>query len=297
MRSFEYYAPQSLQEALELLSRHDGPDAGGPARPLAGGTDLVVQLKEGGAKFALPSRLVSLRRVPELKGIEFSESQGLRIGAGVTMTEVAESPVVRERYRAVAEGAGLVGSLQTMNMATLGGNVCNAAPSADTAPPLLAYEAEAVVAGPKGRRSMALGQFFAGPGRTVLAPGELLVEVRLPAPAAGTGSAYARHTPRKQMDIAVVGVAVLLTLGDGDRIERARVALGAVAPTPVRSRQAEAALEGQQPSEAAFARAAEAAAGECKPISDVRGSAAYRRHLVRVMTARLLREAAARAGR
>jgi len=289
LRAFEYHAPTSLNEAISLLREH-----GESARALAGGTDLVVQMKENATKFAPPSHIVSLLRVPELGGIEFSESDGLRIGAGATMTEVAESPLIRERYSAVAEGAALVGSYQTMNMATVGGNLCNAAPSADIAPPLLTFEVEAVIAGPSGRRSVPLMEFFTGPGRTVLAADELLAEVRVPVPPAGTGSAYVRHTPRKQMDIAVVGVAALLTLA-GERIERARVALGAVAPTPLRAPQAEALLEGQAASNELFARAAEAATAECSPITDVRGSAEFRQHIVRVMTERTLREAAKRA--
>ena len=290
MRAFEYHAPTNLNEAIALLSEH-----GDNARPLAGGTDLVVQMKESATKFPMPSHIVSLLRVPELGGIEFSEDHGLRIGAGATMAEVAESPIIRERYTGIAEGAALVGSYQTMNMATAGGNLCNAAPSADIAPPLLAFEAEAVIVGPGGRRSVSLEEFFVAPGKTVLAADELLAEVRVPTPQAGTGSAYARHTPRKQMDIAVVGVGVALTLADG-RIERARIALGAVAPTPVRARAAETALEGQSVWDELFARVAEIAAGECRPISDVRGSAEFRRHIVRVTTERLLHEAARRAG-
>jgi len=150
LRAFEYHAPTSLNEAISLLQEH-----GEAARPLAGGTDLVVQMKENATKFAAPAHIVSLLRVPELGGIEFSESEGLRIGAGATMAQVADSPIIRERYRAIAEGAALVGSIQTMNMATVGGNLCNAAPSADIAPPLLAFEAEAVIVGPSGRRKLA----------------------------------------------------------------------------------------------------------------------------------------------
>lgn len=290
MRAFEYHAPTSLAEAISLLQHH-----GEGARPLAGGTDLVVQMKENATKFAVPSHLVSLLRVPELGGVDFSDSEGLRIGAGATMSEVAESSAIRERYTAIAEGAGLVGSYQTMNMATVGGNLCNAAPSADIAPPLLAFEAVAVIVGPGGRRQVPLEEFFTGPGRTALDAHELLAEVRVPVPPANTGSAYTRHTPRKQMDIAVVGVGVLLTLA-GERIERARIALGAVAPTPVRARQAEVALEGQTVSDDVLTRAAEAAAAESSPISDVRGSAEFRRHIVRVTTERMLREALRRAG-
>ena len=291
LRAFEYHAPTTLDEALALLKLH-----GESARALAGGTDLVVQMKENATKFAPPSHIVSLLRVPELSGIEFSENDGLRIGAGASMMEVAKSSVIRGRYPAIAEGAALVGSYQTMNMATVGGNLCNAAPSADIAPPLLVFDAEAVIVGPSGRRSLQLEEFFFGPGKTALAPDELLAEVRVPVTPAGTGSAYDRHTPRKQMDIAVVGVAAALTLAGG-RIERARVALGAVAPMPVRAGRAEAQLEGESLSDEVLARATDAAVEECSPISDVRGSAEFRRHIVRVMTERMLREAANRAGR
>jgi carbon-monoxide dehydrogenase medium subunit len=288
VKAFDYHSPTTVDEAVRLLHSQTG------GHPLAGGTDIVVQMKEAATRFPYPSFVVNLRGISELRGIEFSETEGLRIGAAATMAEIAASPVVRDRYQALAEGAGVVGSLQTMNMGTVGGNVCNAAPSADTAPPLLAYEATAVIVGTTGRRAVPITGFFTGPGRTVLAPDELLTELRLPVPPPGTGGAYQRHTPRKQMDIAVVGVAALLTI-DGRRITRARIALGAVAPTPVHARQAEAALEGQPASEETFARAAEIAAGECSPISDTRGSAEFRRHLVRVMAERMLARAVGRA--
>jgi carbon-monoxide dehydrogenase medium subunit len=289
LRTFDYSAPETIDEAVSLLKA-----AGGSARPLAGGTDLVVQLKERATRFPYPATIVSLDRVSELRGVDFSETDGLRIGAGATMTDVASHPAVRDRYAALAEGAGVVGSLQTMNMATIGGNVCNAAPSADTAPPLLVYEAEAVIVGPNGRRTLPIAEFFRGPGETALASDELLAELRLPVPPSGTGAAFRRHTPRKQMDIAVVGVGVAITLS-GDTIEHARVALGAVAPTPLRASAAEAALQGQAANDETFAKAAEAAVQDSSPITDLRASAEYRRHLVKVMTARLLAEAANRA--
>ena len=251
-------------------------------------------MKEAATRFPFPSCLVSLDRIAELKEISFDDGEGLRIGAGATMADIAQSAVIRERFRGIAEGAGIVGSVQTMNMATLGGNLCNAAPSADTAPPLLAHEAQAVIVGPSGRRTLTLEEFFRGPGLTALAGDELLAEVRVPSPSPNTGSAYTRHTPRKQMDIAVVGVAAMLTL-DGEIIRAARIALGAVAPTPIRVRDAEAALEGQPLSDEVLMRAAEAAAGAASPISDTRGSAEFRTHLVRVMTERMLAEAARRA--
>jgi carbon-monoxide dehydrogenase medium subunit len=289
LRPFGYHAPATLDEAIALL--HELGDKG---RPVAGGTDIVVQMKEGHTRFPYPDMVVGLQRIPDLQGIEFSDEHGLRIGAGATMADIANHDVIRQRYTALAKGAGVVGSLQTMNMGTIGGNVCNAAPSADTVPGLLAFEAQAIIAGRGEQRTIPLTEFFHGPGRTALKHGELLMALHLPVPPANTGSAYIRHTPRKQMDIAVVGVGVALTL-NGETIQRARVALGAVAPTPVRAPSAEAALEGQPATSETFAKAAQAAAGDCSPISDVRGSAEFRRHLVRVMTERMLVLAATRA--
>lgn len=291
LRNFEYVAPDTIDEAVRLLAEH-----GEAARPIAGGTDIVVQMKENATRFPYPQYLIGLGRIPGFNAISFGESDGLKIGAGATMAEIAQSPDVITRFAAIAEGAGVVGSWQTMNMATLGGNLCNAAPSADTAPALLAFEAQAVIAGPSGQRTADLAEFFSGPGLTTLAPGELLAEVRVPTPPARTGSAYRRHTPRKQMDIAVVGVAAVVTLAADGKIEGAHIALGAVAPTPIRAPRAEASLIGQAPGDEAFLQAAEIAAGECTPISDLRGSAEFRRHLVRVMTERMVAEAAHRAG-
>lgn len=281
MRRFDYYAPQSLSEALSILR-----DRGDGGRVLAGGTDLLVQMKEAGLH---PSYVVSLRRVADLQGIEFDEAQGLRIGAMAGMAAIEAEPVVRERFQALFESAGLIGSVQIRNVATIGGNVCNAAPSADTAPPLLVLGALAEIAGPQGRREVPVEGFFVGPGATVLGADEILLALRLPTPPSRTGSVYRRHTARREMDIAVVGVAAALTLdGQGERIEAARIGLGAVAPTPVRAREAEEALAGQRPSDELFARAGELAVAASRPVSDVRASAAYRRELVRVLTARCL---------
>jgi carbon-monoxide dehydrogenase medium subunit len=291
VRRFDYYAPTNLREAVEILFQH-----GDGGRPLAGGTDLVVQLKEGGHKFPRPSYLVSLRRIPELRGIHFSETEGLRIGAATTLMEVARSPVVRQRYPIIVDGAALVGSIQTMNMGTIGGNLCNAAPSADTAPPLLVSRAQVRLVGPSGERVLPLEEFFLGPGQTVLGPAEMLTEVQVPTPPPHSGGIYVRHTPRQRMDIAVVGVGVLVSLDDASSTFReVRIALGAVAPTPILAREAGASLAGQPVSDKATARAARLAASEAKPISDVRGSAAFRRELVRVMTERYLRVAIERA--
>jgi carbon-monoxide dehydrogenase medium subunit len=288
LKRFDYFVPESLEEAFAILrERGDG------GKLLAGGTDLVVQMKEAGLH---PSHVVSLRRLRELRGIAFDERQGLRIGAMTTMAEIEQHPVVQRLYPVLVDGARILGSVQTRNMATLGGNVCNAAPSADTAPPLLVLEARADIVGPDGRRQVPLEEFFTSPGQTVLGRDEILVGLHIPALAPRTGACYERHTPRAEMDIAVVGVAALVTLEPGrNLIREARIALGAVAPAPVRAPEAEASLAGQPPSEEAFQRAAELAVNAASPISDVRGSAAFRRHLVRVMTARCLRRAAERA--
>jgi carbon-monoxide dehydrogenase medium subunit len=281
MRRFEYFAPQSLDEAVTLLrERGDG------VKLLAGGTDLLVQMKEAGLH---PSAVVSLHALYELRGITFDEASGLRIGASTLMSAVEEHPTVGRRYTALAEGAGIVGSIQTRNLATLGGNVANAAPSADTAPPLVILDAVAEVLGPDGTRELPVGEIFAGPGRTTLAPDEVIVAFHLPSPPPHTGSVYQRHTPRKIMDIAVVGVGVRLTLTlDTSTISEARICLGAVAPTPIRAPEAEQALVGQPPSDDLFARAAELAQAAASPISDVRGSAEFRRYLAGVMTRRCL---------
>ena len=288
MQRFSYVAPQSLDEAVSLLKeRGDG------VKLLAGGTDLLVQMKEAGLH---PSTVISLHALPELRGIEFDEAQGLRIGASADMATIDSFPAVRERYTGLADGAGVVGSVQTRNMATLGGNVANAAPSADTVPPLIVLEAVVEVVGPGGARELLVGELASGAGKTVLAPGEIVVAVRVPTPPERTGSVYQRHTPRKSMDIAAVGVAIRLTLAsDSSTIREARIALGSVAATVIRAPQAEELLVGQEPSEDAFARAAELAQEAAKPISDVRGSAEFRRYLVGVMTKRCLAIAAERA--
>jgi carbon-monoxide dehydrogenase medium subunit len=188
----------------------------------------------------------------------------------------------------------VVGSLQIRHLATLGGNLSNAAPSADMAPPVLALDAELLIAGPRGERRVKADEFFLGVRRTQLAPDEMLVEVVVPGPEPGSGGTYVRHTPRRELDIAVVGVASHLVLRDGQCV-KARIALGAVAPVPLRAREAEARLEGQAMSPALIEEAAELAVAAAQPISDQRGSAEFRRHLVRVLTRRTLTTALERA--
>ncbi len=212
----------------------------------------------------------------------------------MTARELELHSGVRAGYLALAESGALVGSVQVRNLATIGGNVCNAAPSADMVPPLLALDAEAVIAGPKGQRRVPLTSFFLGVRRTVLGPDELLLEIVAPPPGPRSGGHYLRHTPRRELDIAVVGVASQLTLSNGV-CGKARIALAAVAPVPLRATAAEEALEGQPVTPSLIERAAELAVQAARPISDQRGSVEFRRHLVRVLTRRTLTTALERA--
>jgi len=286
VRRFELALPESLDDCLRLLAER-GPET----KLLAGGTDLLPQMKNG---VLMPKRVSDLSGGARVKILE-SDAKGLRIGAAVPARQLEQDPRVRAGYVSVAESAALVGSLQVRNLATVGGNLCNAAPSADMAPPLVALEAQAVIAGPHGERRVALSDFFTGVCTTVLGPDELLVEIVAPAPGPHSGGSYIRHTPRRELDIAVVGVASQVTLANGV-CAKARIALAAVAPTPVRATTAEAALEGRPLTPELIERAAELAAQGATPISDQRGSEDFRRHLVRILTRRTLTAALARAG-
>jgi carbon-monoxide dehydrogenase medium subunit len=286
VRRFDLAVPQSVDDCLKVLAGN----ASG-AKLLAGGTDLLPQMKNGLLK---PAWVVDLSGVAELRTLGTAEGGGLRIGAAVTARELELDKRVTGRYAAIAESGALVGSVQVRNLATVGGNLCNAAPSADMAPPLIALDAVAVIAGPKGRRRVPLAEFFTGVRRTVLGADELLVELVVPDPGARSGGQYLRHTPRRELDIAVVGVASQLTLADG-KCAKARIALAAVAPTPVRATAAERALEGQAVTPELIERAAGLAVEAAKPIADQRGSVEFRRHLTRVLTRRTLTTALARA--
>ena len=286
MDAFEYAAPQNLQDAVALLA-----EASGEARPLAGGTDLIAQMKENRRS---PSLVVDVKKIPELNILSYEA--GLRIGAAVSCTHIAGFEPVRLHYPALAEACALVGSYQIQNRAALGGNFCNAAPSADAVPPALSYSATLVIAGPNGQREIPSEYFFVGPGQTVLEKGEILVEIVLPPPPPRSGAAYLRFIPREEMDIAVAGVGSFVQLSpDARTCEQARIVLAAVAPTPVRAQEAEAFLTGRDLDETALAHAGELASQAASPISDVRGSAAYRIELVKVLTRRTLGTALERA--
>jgi len=287
VRRFELILPGSVDECVKALAQ-----GGSESKLLAGGTDLLPQLKNGLLK---PARVIDLSGVARLRSIEAGNGRGIKIGSAVTARTLELDRAVRASYLSLAESGALVGSVQVRNLATLGGNICNAAPSADMAPPLLALDAEAVITGPKGERRVPIATFFTGVRRTVLAPDEILVELVLPNPGAHSGGNYLRHTPRRELDIAVVGVASQLTLANGV-CTKARIALAAVAPVPLRATAAEQSLEGQAVTPDRIKRAADLAVEAARPINDQRGSADFRRHLVRVLTRRTLTTALVRAG-
>lgn len=284
MRRFEYCEPGTLDEAVALLVRHDG-----QASLLAGGTDLLVEIRE---HLRRPQHVVNIKKIPGMTALEYDDRTGLRFGALVTAREIEISPVVLAKYPGLAQAARELGSIQVRHRATVVGNICRASPSADTLPPLIADGATVRIYGPAGERTVALESFFAGPGKTVLATGELVTEIAVPPPPPRTGKHYLKHGRRKAMELATVGVGVTLTL-DGDVCREIRIALGAVAPTPIRARQAEDALRGRTLDGATIEAAARIAMGECRPISNVRGSAEYRREMVGVLTQRAIERALA----
>jgi CO/xanthine dehydrogenase FAD-binding subunit len=273
----------TVDEALEALV------AG--ARPVAGGTDLVVAARQG--KAPLPESIVAIDRIAELRGI--AEMDGaLRIGALATHEEIAAHPAVRERFTALADASSIVGSRATRAQGTIGGNLMNASPAMETGGPLECLGASVMLQSPRGTRWVAVDDLFAGPGATTAQPDELLVAVDVPAPADGTGSCYVRLEYRRQMEIAVVGATAAVTLAGGE-VSGARVAVTALAPTIHRVAEAEAALDGSDGGDTAVAAAAAAAAAASAPISDVRASEAYRRAMAEVIARRAIAGALARA--
>jgi CO/xanthine dehydrogenase FAD-binding subunit len=278
-----YVAATSLDEALAALA------AG--ARPVAGGTDLVVGSRQG--KRPLPESIVAIHRIEALRAFQ-ATPEGLVLGALVSHATIAGDPVIRERYTALADASSIVGSRATRVTGTIGGNVMNASPAMETGGPLLCFGATVTLSSPDGAREVSLDELWTGPGRNSSLPGELLTAVTVPSVAAGTGSAYVRLEYRRQMEIAVVGATVVVTVEDG-RVTDARVAITALSPTIRRVPEAEAALVGTDGDALAVAAAATATAEASTPIADVRGSIAYRRATAEVMARRAIVAALARA--
>lgn len=278
MKLFDYVCPETIAEAVDVLTN-------GEARALAGGTDLVPQLREGRRHAKC---IVDLKHIPELTTIMQLPDGSMSIGAAASLSAVARHPVVASGYPAVAQSARLVGSLQIQNRASLGGNICNAAPSADAVPVLICLGARANIVSAQRRREIVVAELLLGPGRTALEPGELLTEVLLPPPPPRSVAAYLRFTPRREMDIAIAGAGTWICLDAQGVVSAARIVLAAVGPTPLRTERAEAVLLGERPTSALLSEAGRLAAEAARPISDTRASSDYRRTLVSVLTERAL---------
>lgn len=286
MHELHYEAPTSLDQAIGLLAA-----AGDDGRMLAGGTDLIIQMRAGVRE---PGQVIDAKKIPELQTLSYDAQSGLRLGAALACCEIIDNPTVRQHYPGLVEAAGLIGSDQILARASVGGNVCNGSPAADTTPALIALNATCHIAGPNGTREVAVEDVVTAPGQTALAADELLVEFRIPAPPAKAADCYQRFIPRNEMDIAVVGVGSCVAL-DGDTCSAARIGLGAVAARPLLAKEVGAALVGKPLDDAAINAAAKLAQAAASPISDMRGTAEFRTHLVGVLTRRTLEEAAARA--
>lgn len=277
MRRFDFHEPATLEDASHLLST-----LGADTFVYAGGTDLFVEIRE---RLRRVRNLVNIKNIPDLDVLAFDPKSGLQFGAQVTARRLETAPDVTEYYPNFATALRSLGSIQVRNRATVVGNICRASPSADTIPPLIADRASVCIFGPEAIRNVPLEDFFTGPGRTVLQTGEIVIGISVPAPTRNSGRAYIKHGRRKAMELATVGVAVSLE-SDGEKCTGIRIALGAVGPTVLRARNAEAMLTGSDLDRKVIAEAAQQAAQECTPISNVRSSADYRRDMIGVLTRR-----------
>jgi CO/xanthine dehydrogenase FAD-binding subunit len=302
MKAFEYFRPKTLEEGLTLFAKY-----GEKAKWIAGGTDVIVMIKQ---KTMTPDILISLRGIPGLDEIKFNGS--LNIGAMVTHRTIEKSEIIRKNFSALTDAADYLGSIQIRNVATIGGNICTAAPSADTATPLLVLGTQVKIKGPKEGRILPIEEFFKGPGETVLKPGELVQELLIPKLLPNTGSAYYKLQRRLALDLPILGVSVLLSLDknkvtcsdmlctaspissilhemEEDKIicKEVRIALGVVAPTPLRALKAEALLRGKKLSDELLEEVAETAAKEAQPRDTIRGEAWYRRDMIKVLVKRM----------
>ncbi len=283
MKNFEYFEPTTLAEASRLFAQEH-------AQLLAGGTDLVIGMK---AYTEIPQSVISLQKISGLTGIT-TVGDSITIGAMTKVREVELSEDILQHHTALAEGASEIGSIQIRNLATIGGNIAHASPAADTVAGLLVADAQVDIASADGERTVPINELFTGPGQTVLKPGEIITQFRLPSPA--SGSHYIKHKIREVMDLAFIGVASAVNLQNGI-IKEARIGLAAVAPTPIRATEAENLLKGKIPTPELLQQAGEAAASGTSPISDLRCSAEHRKEMVNVLTRRTLQHALASATR
>lgn len=285
---FDYFAPRAIETALDSLAAH-----GEGAHLFAGGTDIMVKMSHGRLK---PTCIIGLMGIEGLDGISFHPREGLTIGATARLSEVASHPDILNHYPALAHAVQVMANVEIRNMGTVAGNLCNAAPSADTAPPLMSMGAEVVLASLKGERRLPLDQFFKGPGLTRMEHGEIMTSIHVPPPRPKSGASYMRISGRCGVDIAAVGVGVMATF-NGKGCKEARIVLGAVAPVPMRATKTEDLLKGRHWTQDLIETGGDLAAEEAKPISDVRASAEWRRKMVAVLTTRTLGEAYERARR
>lgn len=288
MKEFEYAVARTVDEAVSLMA-----EKGSKARVLAGGTDLLVQLRTGRREI---ERVVEIKEIPELNQLSYDPQNGLQLGAALPCYVIYQNEKVSQIYPGLIDAVAMIGGIQIQGRASVGGNLCNAAPSADCIPSLIALNATCQIAGPNGTREVSAEQFCSAPGQNILKDGEILVSMRMPPPQKQSGAHYLRFIPRNEMDIAVAGVGSSVVLDEkGKSFVSARIALASVAPTPLFVEEAGAALKGREVSEEAINDAAEAAMAAARPINDMRGTVQQRRHLVGVLTRRTLREAIERA--
>ena len=288
MEAIDFATPKTIDEAVKLMA-----SKGDRARMMAGGTDIIVQLRAGRRSLDL---VVDAKGIPQLNELSYSPQNGLTIGAAVPCYKIYQNEEVASVYPGLIDAASLIGGIQIQGRASLGGNLCNAAPSGDSIPPVIAMGGVAHIVGPNGSREVPAEDFCTGPGQSVLQPGEILVSIKLPVPQAHSGANYLRFIPRNEMDIAVAGVGTSVVLdASGQNFVSARISLASVAPTPVFATEAGDSLAGKPVSEATIQEASEKAMAAAKPINDMRGTVRQRIHLVGVLTRRTLNNAVERA--
>ena len=288
MESFDFVSPISIEEAVKTLASH-----GDKARIMAGGTDMLVQMRAGRRTAPL---VVDIKGIPELNVLSYDSAKGLTLGAAVPCYKIYQDKTVAAAYPGLIDAAYLIGGIQIQGRATIGGNICNAAPSGDAIPAVIALSGVCNIAGPNGTREMPCEEFCTAPGRNALENGEILVSISMPVPQANSGANYLRFIPRNEMDIAVAGVGVSVVLdGSGQNFVSARISLASVAPTPVFAKEAGDSLAGKPVSEEAVQQASELAQAASKPINDMRGTIRQRTHLIGVFTRRTLNSAIERA--
>ncbi len=282
MTELEYLSPASIEQAISLLSEY-----GEKSRIIAGGTDLLAQMKK---KIVLLDVLINMKDIRNMDYIDYDETDGLRIGTLTTIASIDKSPLIRSEFSILAQAASMLGTPTIRNQATIGGNLCNAAPSADTAPALLVLGTRLKIAGAGGEKIVPIEDFFTGPGQTIIKHGQMLTEIQIPNLPLRSGAAYIKQTRRRGADLAVVGVAAMVIM-EGAILRDVKIALGAVAPTPIRAKKAEEILKGAKLDDKLLEKASQAASCESSPIDDARSSADYRRKLIIVLVKRAVTQA------